>query len=265
VQYRREIVIGDVHGCLEELDELLRVVEYREGQDRLVFCGDLVDRGPDPVGVVRRVRELGAECIMGNHEEKHVRWAGWQAKLRSGEVEKVPMQFSEKRLAEHNALSEEDMAFILAMPKMLRLNSDWIVVHAGFECDGTPPEDQKLSRVCRIRDLDVKGKKARNKEDFFAAAPGSVPWATAWKGPENVIYGHAVHSLVEPRVDNPTHDVNCFGIDTGCVYGGSLTALIIHPDNPSHLRTSLARVKAKRQYFKPPKNWRVGGPTSSPD
>ncbi|HEX8909086.1 MAG TPA: metallophosphoesterase, partial [Anaeromyxobacteraceae bacterium] len=60
----RTIVVGDVHGCLEELDELLRLVELRPGFDRLVFVGDLLDRGPDSLGVVRRARELRARSVL---------------------------------------------------------------------------------------------------------------------------------------------------------------------------------------------------------
>ena len=75
----QQIFIGDVHGCLEELITLLSRLEYNSACDTLVFVGDLVDRGPESVGVVRHVRELQAEhgqekvqCVMGNHEEKYV-------------------------------------------------------------------------------------------------------------------------------------------------------------------------------------------------
>lgn len=188
--------------------------------------------------------------------------------------------FSEKRRAEHDALSEDDLAFILSMPKMIRLECNWLVVHAGFECDGTPPEDQDLSRICRVRDLDANGKMAVNKENFFLAAEGSEPWDLQWermygRNP-GVVYGHAVHSLDKPRIET----LSCYGIDTGCVYGGRLTAWVhingdynfdprddqgrrIYPGRVSAV--SCVQVDAKRQYFKPPDKWRVGRPTSSLD
>jgi diadenosine tetraphosphatase ApaH/serine/threonine PP2A family protein phosphatase len=59
---------------------------------------------------------------------------------------------------------------------------------------------------------------------------GAVSWWTLWKGPESVIYGHAVHSLVSPRIDEPQPGIRCIGIDTGCVFGGRLTAAIIDKD-----------------------------------
>ena len=78
----RTIVVGDVHGCLEELDELLSRLEVGPS-DRLVLAGDLMDRGPDPVGVVRRARERGALAVLGNHDEKHLRFARHEAKRRT--------------------------------------------------------------------------------------------------------------------------------------------------------------------------------------
>lgn len=256
MENQRYIVIGDVHGCLEELDELLRKVDLRPDKDRLVFTGDLLDRGPDPVGVLRRARELMAESVLGNHEEKHLRRKNWEDKIARGEATKNPMHpFSGGRLAEHNALSEEDWDYIRAMPKFLRLDPEWLVVHAGFETDGTPVEDQNFGTICRVRDVDEEGKMAKNKENFFLPAPGSVPWSTVWKGPESVIYGHAVHSKEHPRIDYP-NGTYCYGVDTGCVFGGYLTAAIV--DVSMGVINHCARVRSKRVYFTAPKKWRVG-------
>jgi bis(5'-nucleosyl)-tetraphosphatase (symmetrical) len=67
-------VIGDIHGCLDEFDELRKKIGLVKGTDRVVLLGDLIDRGPDSVGVVRRAMEMNDECILGNHEEKHLRF-----------------------------------------------------------------------------------------------------------------------------------------------------------------------------------------------
>ena len=260
---QRYVIIGDVHGCLEELDDLLAHVQYRgrNGGDRLVFAGDLLDRGPDPVGVVRRARELRAECVMGNHEEKHVRWRRWTGKVASGEAAKNPMRpFDKVRLDEHNALSEEDMAYIVAMPKFIRLNEGWLVVHAGFESNGVAVETQKLNTVSRVRDVNEKGKMAVNKADFFKPAEGSVPWSTRWAGPENVVYGHAVHSLAKPRVDNH-EDYACYGIDTGCVFGGALTALVVDPRGVKY--PTFKNIRSKREYYPLPRGWGPGRPLAA--
>lgn len=249
MKYERYMIVGDVHGCLDELDELLRLLDYkgRDNGDRLVFAGDLMDRGPDPAGCVRRARELNAECVVGNHEEKHIRWRLWEQKVSSGEASKNPMRpFTGVRLDEHNALSDEDVDWMRGLPAFLRLDPSWLVVHAGFETDGTPIEDQKLATICRVRDLDERGRMAANHRDPLKPVEGAVPWATLWKGPENVVYGHAVYSHQEPRRDD--HDgYACYGVDTGCVFGGRLTALVIDPEGLSPPR--YVQVTAKRKYW----------------
>ena len=255
MEYDRYILIGDVHGCLDELDELLAVVDYRgSGGDRLVFVGDLMDRGPDPVGVVRRARELGADCVLGNHEEKHIRWRRWEEKIAAGEADSNPMRpFTGSRLDEHNALSDDDMGWLRGLPSFLRLDESWLVVHAGFETNGAAPEDQKLSTICRVRDVGEDGRMAADHRNPLKPVDGSVPWSTRWEGPENVVYGHAVHSLSEARLDE--HDgYTCYGIDTGCVFGGRLTALVVHDDG----RKILTYVDAKEAYYETPPGWQPG-------
>jgi bis(5'-nucleosyl)-tetraphosphatase (symmetrical) len=264
MEYERYIVVGDVHGCLDEFDELLELLEYRGRSrgDRLVLAGDLMDRGPDPAGVVRRARELDAEAVLGNHEEKHIRWHRWEEKVASGEAAKNPMRpFDETRLSEHNALTGDDMDWLKALPAFLRLDPSWLVVHAGFETNGVAPEAQKLGKVCRIRDVGDDGKMAADHRNPLKPVEGAVPWATRWKGPESVIYGHAVHSLSDVRVDSHG-GYNCYGIDTGCVFGGQLTALVVAAkplgSTPASPPVYWKHVAAKETYWKAPDEWKIG-------
>lgn len=73
----RFLVMGDIHGCLDEFNELVNKMQYQQGRDRLVLLGDLTDKGPDSLGVVRRARELGAMCVRGNHDDKVIRIASY--------------------------------------------------------------------------------------------------------------------------------------------------------------------------------------------
>lgn len=208
----RTIVVGDVHGCREELDELLRLVELRPGFDRLVFVGDLIDRGPDPVGVVRRARELRARSVLGNHEEKHLRW------LRAGSPHTALRGRPSPRL------SPADLAWLGALPPWLRLDGGWAVVHGGF-APARSLTEQRKDEVVRLRLVDARGEM---QVAVHGRAPeGSAPWATRWRGPESVVYGHQVHDLDTPRVDEPLAGVRCVGLDTGCCYGGRLSALLL--------------------------------------
>lgn len=223
---RRTVVIGDVHGCLAELDELLRKLEHAPGRDRLVFLGDLLDRGPDPVGVLHRVRELGAECVLGNHEEKHLRYAAHEARHESDPTYRIPMRaFERRRAAEHARLTRDDLLWISALPRALPLGGGWTAVHAGF-LPGIPVAHQPPDWTIRLRYVDEHGAPVpRARGD--AGEPGVRRWAEAWTGPESVVYGHFPQRLDVPKRDDPAPGVVCLGIDTGCVYGGRLTALVL--------------------------------------
>jgi hypothetical protein len=217
------IVIGDVHGCLEELDELLGLLGAAGGRHRLVFLGDLVDRGPDPVGVVRRVRELGAECVMGNHDEKHVRWARHEAKRRADPGYRNPMAPLEReRLAQHDALGADNLAWLAALPLTIDLGAGWVAMHGGAT-PKRPLRYQKPQILIRCRFVTEAGAMVNGIE----CPPGGRAWAEVWPGPESIVYGHMVHGLAEPRIDRPVDGVTCVGLDTGCCFGGRLTAYAI--------------------------------------
>ena len=240
----RTIVVGDVHGCLEELDELLRLVELRPGFDRLVFVGDLLDRGPDPVGVVRRARALGASSVLGNHEDKHLRWARHESWSRRDPTHRNPLRpFPPERLAQHERLSSDDLAWIAGLPTVLRLDGGWAVVHGGLS-PRRRLEGQLRHEVLRLRLVGEDGHVAARPRGPLP--PGLAPWATRWPGPESVIYGHHVHGLDEPRVDEPAPGVRCVGLDTGCCYGGRLSALILPAEEIVSVTAHAAYARRRR-------------------
>lgn len=82
---QRIFVVGDVHGCLQEFDALLSNINYNATTDKLILMGDMVAKGPDSLGVVRRAKELGALCVRGNHEDKVIRFKTYY--LNRGEPE----------------------------------------------------------------------------------------------------------------------------------------------------------------------------------
>jgi diadenosine tetraphosphatase ApaH/serine/threonine PP2A family protein phosphatase len=260
---KRTIVIGDVHGCLDELDELLKLVQHDRGRDRLLFLGDLVDRGPDPVGVVRRAVELGAECLMGNHEEKHIRWAKWESKVARGEAAKNPMKpFSTERAAQNRELVERGLIdWIERLPLWAQVDRSWFAVHAGAE-PGKPVENQDKQSYLRCRYINADGE--RHKE--FHPTPECRLWPDAWDGsrldanepPASILYGHIVESLTTVHITWSSmanvHNVFTYGLDTGCCFGGRLSAALFHPIGLAHLAgrvlPEIVQVEARGTYGK---------------
>jgi len=253
---RLTVVVGDVHGCIEELDELLKKIQYNPSQMRLIFAGDLVDRGPDSVGVVRRVRELNAECVMGNHEEKQLRWHKHEvARAETGKAN--PMKpMDPKDAAANAAFNDQDWSFLKNLPVKLHIGDNWWVVHAGCEPKFTL-ERQNKSQIMRVRYVDERGT-GKALGPNLSQPEGTQYWDQLWKGPESIIYGHCVHDLTYPRITHVNMDVSCVGIDTGCCFGGHLTAAIFQREFPleggsvykgQRYGIQYIQVKAKQKYF----------------
>jgi diadenosine tetraphosphatase ApaH/serine/threonine PP2A family protein phosphatase len=258
----RRIIIGDVHGCLEEWRELLKVLSFRKGEDFLLQVGDLLDRGPDPVGCVRYARELGAIVLMGNHEEKHLRWRRHEdrraAVLREGRTpKKNPMKaFSETKAAQNAALSDDDIAWIASLPLSYDLGGGLHAVHAGCE-PRYSIADQSRDVLTRLRYVGTEeGHKRFDRMVGYAAGSLDQPentiyWSERWQGPESIVYGHAVHSLTEPKID-AFPGGRCYGIDTGCCFGGRLTAMVLEDGREPEFVQVQAREAYSELYQKRP-------------
>jgi hypothetical protein len=129
----RTIVIGDVHGCLHEMQDLVRLVKYRPGQDELVFVGDLVDRGPFPRECVQEAMRLGARVTKGNHERKMVEWLEKEARASAGGPANGMRPPNPRRMVEWKSFSQEELRWLDECPSWMNLGKNWLVVHAGFE------------------------------------------------------------------------------------------------------------------------------------
>jgi hypothetical protein len=248
----RTIVIGDIHGCIDELRALLVKVDYI-ARDRVISLGDLLDRGPDPVGVVKFVREQKWAVVLGNHEEKAIRWAKHE-KERLASGKKNPMRpFHGARLAEHAALTTDDLNWMKSLPAFARfewigsaLRRNWIASHAGVAAD-MPIERQVVSKLCRTRYLDNDSGAYASTGDPDDLPAGAVPWQKRWRGPDSVIYGHIVYD--EPLVEHQGRYISTVGIDTGCCFGGYLTAAVFEPgaDLPVFVQVKAAKIYHQRR------------------
>ncbi len=233
-------LIGDVHGCHEELVLLLERLGHRVGGTaeaptfsaadgrRAVIVGDLVDRGPANPAVLRLVMEMvrcgGGLCVKGNHDHKLARkLAGRDVTIAFGLAESL-----EQLEAEPPEFLEEVRAFLHGLPYQLLLDDGKLVVsHAGLR-ESLHGVDSKRSRA-----LCLFGETTGEKDE--RGYPVRKDWAAEYHGAARVVYGHT-----------PVEDVHwrngTLNLDTGCVFGGALTALRYPEDE-------VVRVDALRVHY----------------
>ena len=220
------VIVGDVHGCSAELEDLLESLGFTEGRDRLVSVGDVVAKGPDSQGALGMARRLGARVVRGNHEDK----------LLGARTRGDALGPDHASLAQ--ALSEEQWAMLGAMPLWIDLPEHGLrVVHAGVP-PGVAPEEAPPDALLRMRTIDAHGRWSSEPD------AGSL-WGSLYNGPPHIVFGH--HARTDPQF-HPW----ATGIDTGCVYGGRLTAVVL-ADGEQMPRGNAARavlrdVKARRKY-----------------
>jgi hypothetical protein len=244
----RTIVFGDIHGMLDELRRLIDALKV-EQEDRLVFLGDLIDKGPDSQGVVQFVRENGWKCLKGNHEETALRWLRHEEKHAANPKYENPMKIGPDRFAPWLTLKPEDVAWLRTLPVTADLGGGTIAVHAGF-MPRIPIDKQEKNHILRLRWVDdTTGKPVPmdRSPDGIKVPEGTHPWMEVWDGPQGVVYGHVVHTLDVPRVDIRPGGVRawCYGIDTGGVHGGRLTALVFADETSA---PQIVQVNADRVY-----------------
>ena len=194
---RRTLLVGDVHGCNDELGDLLKAAAWMP-QDCLVLVGDLVAKGPDSAGVVQRARELGALAVLGNHDAHLL-------DVRRGGAKKSHHAHVVK------SLQGDDWEYLEELPLWLELSElDCLVVHAGL-VPSVPLPRQPKHVLLNVRSIDARGHASMRAE-------GGAPWASLWPGPRHVVFGHDARRGLQQHA-------HATGLDTGCVYGKALTGL----------------------------------------
>ena len=214
----RTIAIGDVHGCYEEFDALLERLSLQPN-DRVIQIGDLVNKGPDSHKAVKLARKRKLEAVIGNHE----------LRLLTGRLTGSRRHFKSYDEATFERLTAADWDYISKLPERIydaRLNT--VFVHAGF-LPQVNWRDQTASTMTSIQVIDESGQPAKRSQ-----VPAARSWAEAWSGNPFVVYGHTARPEVFMRNGS-------VGIDTGCVYGGHLTAYILE-------ERAFVQVRAKAKY-----------------
>jgi hypothetical protein len=214
----RTIAIGDIHGCADEFQELLDLLKLQSG-DRVIQLGDLVNRGPDSHRVIKLARKYNIESILGNHELRLLQFH------KSKNVS-ILKDYDKSTI---DQLTTADWSYLKSLPNYkydgLR---DTVFVHGGF-LPNQPWIEQSVDIITTIQVIDQNGKPAKRSD-----APDAKSWADYWTQAPFVVYGHT------PRAEVAYHPC-AIGIDTGCVYGGHLTAYILDDK-------SIVQVRAKKSY-----------------
>ncbi len=200
IQPGRTVIISDVHGCLDELENLLSKVNFIPEKDSLTLLGDIINRGPYSRETFLRIQELGATSILGNHEWHLLK--SQRSYEKSRKFRKLHTEFGD-----HFRIFLDEIA---KWPAFIETN-DYILVHAGL-VPGIPPGQTDPRILTSIRTWDGKGEDLND--------PSNPPWFELYKGNKSVVFGHwaALEGIAADKY---------IGIDTGCVYGKRLTALLL--------------------------------------
>jgi serine/threonine protein phosphatase 1 len=209
----RTIVVGDIHGCYDELTELLEKAEFSEN-DRVVAVGDLITKGPKNREVLELfMTDSRFSTVIGNHDlALRRRWNGEDIELKPAQKEAHKELKSEKDAYKN---------FLNRLPFTIDLDTH-LVVHAGLR-PNVELYSQTTGDMTRIRTLGGD----RESEE-------GTPWYHVYYGEKIVLFGH--WPAPEPR-----RGKKAIGLDTGCVYGYDLTAYIIESDE-------FVSVRAQRAY-----------------
>ncbi|HLT39370.1 MAG TPA: metallophosphoesterase [Enhygromyxa sp.] len=228
-------VVGDLQGCARELDALLEVIGFDPRRDQLWSCGDLINRGPDSLATVRRWRELGGRGVIGNHEV-------YALMVRSG-------RWPRKRDTLDQLFSAPDadelLASLRALPALALLPGDgevddvWLV-HAGVHpqwhdlhavaaaLEAREHDDEWL--VCdevafatRVRCCTETGERSKFDGKPEDCPAPFRPWDELYSGTARIVHGHWAWR-------GHYRGARTIGLDSGCVYGGPLTAWCMEED-----------------------------------
>ena len=203
------MIIGDVHGCAKELQALVTKLALTP-HDHVLFIGDLINKGPDSAGVVDCFWQLKATSLLGNHEFR----------LRRQADGELPRNRNWRHLRNQMGPRFDQLIDDIRTWKPFQRLDACLAVHAGL-VPGQTPEKSDEAALVTIRTWDGTGHDLQN--------PDNPPWFDVAQPEQLVVFGHwaALRGIARDRV---------IGIDTGCVYGGSLTALVL----PTRERVAIA-------------------------
>lgn len=246
------LIVGDVHGCIEEFMHLLDTINWWRYPRQIISVGDLLDKNPGYDNYQRILtfcRDYKVWLVPGNHEEKHLRFE--ERDLKERQTGRKNQMAPAKDPSKHEDFWATRLQLLSLCSKgwdpfrwMSQFSyyyyipdTDMCVVHGGLEKD-RKPEDTLEKVICRVRNLDPKTGKMVHLAKITEETPF---WTEVYEGDTFILYGHA--PTLKPRETK-----NTLGLDTGCVYGNTLTGYL-YPEKV------IVSVNAKQAYCTQEYGW----------
>lgn len=231
-QHDKIAVIGDIHSCSAELQALL---DKLPEDYFIVFAGDLFDRGPDPIGVYKIVKDLldngKAFYVQGNHCNKALRYFRKTAKGEKSDIKMSHGLAGTIQAVENCGMQKEFLDF-LERSELKYEDDSLIVVHGAYKDHPSPKVFKAFAlygQTDRNAGLDENGYPTRLDD-----------WKDKYEGTKTIVHGHVIYD--EPSIHKTPKGATIVGIDTGCVIGWNLSAYLV----PEH---KVIQVKALSQYY----------------
>ncbi len=195
-------IIGDIHGCFKELEHLLKKAEYNPKTHRLILVGDLINKGPYSLKVLKWAFENQIESVIGNHELKFIHLI----------EQNLPLPPSFQKIKDEMGDQLENwIQYLKKWPTYIE-EDDFMVVHAGL-VPGEHPSQSDIENLVHIRHWDqISCQRVSQKI--------GKPWHEFYKNKKLVIYGHWARQGFHQKE-------NVIGLDSGCVYGNQLTGVFL--------------------------------------
>lgn len=216
----RVIIIGDIHGCYDEFMLLLQKCNYNSKKDTLILVGDLSMKGPKSLEVIRYVCQNNILSVRGNVDENSL--FQYEKLKKSGTNNWGDYEWMKE-------LTNTELKYLYELPYSISLPKyNILVVHAGM-LPNKLVKEQELNDLIRLRCIQDDG---IGTKDFLSK---DKLWINYWKGPEKIVFGHDAMRRLQ-KTDF------AIGLDTACVYGYQLTALVL-PSN------KIVQVKSAKKYY----------------
>ncbi len=235
---QRVIVYGDIHGCLREFEKLRKKIKPHK-KDIEISVGDFLNKGPQSLKTLRYIEKNNILSVVGNNEEKIVKL--YKRYKKKGKKAFDGVRESEKKLVKK--MGRRDYHFLKSLPYYLKIDN-LTVVHGGIRLGlrldkHLSKEDRRSLTLLRFYNKALEPIPYSDKENRYKF------WSELYGGREGfVVFGH--HPFPKPKIEKWA-----IGIDTGCVYGGKLTAIIFEKNNKgvTTRHYTLINQKAVKKYF----------------